>query len=720
MEASTPSHRIHFGKFEVDPDSGELLKEGRLVHLQGQPIQILLMLLERPDRIVTREELQQRLWPGDTFVDFNHSLNAAIQRLREALSDSADTPRYIETLPRLVGLRLFHLLRPKAAESKTDSALQGAVDSSQEGRGTVPGAKRLGRRVAWIGLIAGILLGISLTGWHFYSKRSVIPPLRVRKLTSFRGVETNPAFSPDGNQVAFCWNGEKQDNFDIYIQLIDGGKTLRLTTNPAEDREPAWSPDGRRIAFNRYTPEGCEILIIPALGGEERKLGMTESADWTNLLIGKMSWSPDGKFLAITENNSSESTSRICLISTETAERQPLTSPSRRVRDSVPIFSPDGKTLAFLRDPIGLLVLSLVDGKASGEPRQLNVGAEDFDWMPDGRGLVFSSNRTGLISLWKIALNGGEPEPLAGISDAVTLSVARQSSRLVYEQSLRDLNIYRIPKPGLDWRIGLKNEPRPITLNPSTAAQVDPQFSPDGKQIAYSTYKEIWTCNVDGANKIQLTDLGTQVVGSPRWSPDGTHISFDSVSNGKVEIYIVPARGGLRRLLTSKSSSAVLPSWSRDGQWIYFASIQTGGWQVWKVPSGGGSAVPVTRHGGWEAFESVDGQWLYYTKDHRFRGVWRLPVGGGEESQVLKQGRAQAWAIVASGIYLSEDEASGVHAIYFYSFATHGLNRLFTMPKGLSFYRFAGNLAVSPDERTVLITALERVESDLMLVENFR
>jgi hypothetical protein len=116
----------------------------------------------------------------------------------------------------------------------------------------------------------------------------------------------------------------------------------------------------------------------------------------------------------------------------------------------------------------------------------------------------------------------------------------------------------------------------------------------------------------------------------------------------------------------------------------------------------------------------VDGQWLYYTKDHRFRGVWRLPVGGGEESQVLKQGRAQAWAIVASGIYLSEDEASGVHAIYFYSFATHGLNRLFTMPKGLSFYRFAGNLAVSPDERTVLITALERVESDLMLVENFR
>ena len=346
----------------------------------------------------------------------------------------------------------------------------------------------------------------------------------------------------------------------------------------------------------------------------------------------------------------------------------------------------------------------------------------DFDWMPDARGLVFASNRTGLMTLSKIALTGGEPEPLAGVSGGgdITLSVARLGSRLVYEQSLRDLNIYRIPRPGLDWRNDFENEHQPIPLIPSTVAQVDPQFSPDGKQIAYSTYKEIWTCNVDGANRIQLTDLGAQVVGSPRWSPDGTHIAFDSDNNGKMEIFIVPARGGLTRRVTPESLKAVLPSWSRDGQLIYFASIQTGDWQVWKVPSGGGPAVQVTRHGGWEAFESVDGQWLYYTKDHRFRGVWRVPVGGGEESQMLKQGRAQAWAIVASGIYLSEDEASGPAAIYFYSFATHGLNRLFTMPKGLRIRRFNGNLAVSPEGRSVLIVASERVESDLMLVENFR
>ena len=100
MEASTPSDRMRFGRFEVDPESGELFKDGRRVRLQGQPVQILLILLEKPGRLVTREELQQRLWPKDTFVDFDYGLNAAIKRLRESLGDSADEPLYIETLPR--------------------------------------------------------------------------------------------------------------------------------------------------------------------------------------------------------------------------------------------------------------------------------------------------------------------------------------------------------------------------------------------------------------------------------------------------------------------------------------------------------------------------------------------------------------------------------------------------------------------------------------------
>jgi hypothetical protein len=185
-------------------------------------------------------------------------------------------------------------------------------------------------------------------------------------------------------------------------------------------------------------------------------------------------------------------------------------------------------------------------------------------------------------------------------------------------------------------------------------------------------------------------------------------------------IYVVSAKGGLSKRVTSGSFTAVLPSWSRDGKWIYFASDRIGDWQVWKVPCGGGPVVQVTRNGGWEAFEAVDGQWLYYTKDHRFQGVWRVPVAGGEESQVLNRGRAQSWAITSAGIYLSENEVNGAAVIDFYGFATRSFDRLFTMPKRLNIRRELGNLAVSPNGRSILIVAEEPVESDLVLVENFR
>ncbi|HVN77651.1 MAG TPA: winged helix-turn-helix domain-containing protein, partial [Terriglobia bacterium] len=100
MEAPASSQRIQFGRFELNPESGELQKNGRRIRLQEQPFQVLLMLLKKPGRVVTREELQQQLWPKDTFVDFEHGLNAAINRLRQVLDDSADEPLYIETLPR--------------------------------------------------------------------------------------------------------------------------------------------------------------------------------------------------------------------------------------------------------------------------------------------------------------------------------------------------------------------------------------------------------------------------------------------------------------------------------------------------------------------------------------------------------------------------------------------------------------------------------------------
>src|ERR1051325_1343735 len=101
MGPVAPSPRlIRFGVFELDLRSGELQKQGRKVRIEGQPVQILICLLQSPGELVTREELHRKLWPADTFVNFEHGLNAAVKRLRRALNDSADNPRFVETLPR--------------------------------------------------------------------------------------------------------------------------------------------------------------------------------------------------------------------------------------------------------------------------------------------------------------------------------------------------------------------------------------------------------------------------------------------------------------------------------------------------------------------------------------------------------------------------------------------------------------------------------------------
>src|SRR5262249_24368371 len=180
------------------------------------------------------------------------------------------------------------------------------------------------------------------------SPRLSLPPAKTIPFTSFPGREAWPAFSPDGKQLAFSWNGEKEDNFDIYVKLINAGTPLRLTTHPGIDSSPTWSPDGRYIAFSRFDKGECGIFMVPALGGPERKLLSFEPKG----LIRDpplVDWSPDGKYLAFTDRPFIQGGSSILLLSLENLEKQRLMSPPENQGDWHPAFSPDGQTLAFTR-----------------------------------------------------------------------------------------------------------------------------------------------------------------------------------------------------------------------------------------------------------------------------------------------------------------------------------------------------------------------------------
>jgi hypothetical protein len=179
------------------------------------------------------------------------------------------------------------------------------------------------------------------------------------------------------------------------------------------------------------------------------------------------------------------------------------------------------------------------------------------------------------------------------------------------------------------------------------------------------------------------------------------------------------SRGGSLHKLTNEASTDVVPSWSRDGRWIYFASDRSGEWQIWRMPSAGGPAVQVTRHGGYGGFESLDSEFLYYTKGAAVPGIWRIPTTGGEETEVidsLAAGYWGYWTIVENGIYYLDTTAKP--GIVFFDFTTHRATRVFDLESRPA--REAPGIAVSPDGGTILYTQLDALSRDIVLVENFR
>src|SRR5262249_3069831 len=269
--------------------------------------------------------------------------------------------------------------------------------------------------------------------------------LRIIPVTSFQGFELQPALSPDGAQVAFVWDQEKGDRGDIWVKLVDAGTPLQLTRGPAYDTNPAWSPDGRHVAFLRQSVEGNGVYMIPALGGPEVKLGeASPKGDCRSL-----DWSPDGKLLAVTDGNEPWTPFSIYLISKETGEKRRLTTPPQQSRgDGGLAFSPDGKTLAFIRTAaVGSDEIYLAPVRG-GEVKRLtsdNRWIRGLAWTSDGREIVFSSNRGCTFGLWSIPVSGGAPKPFGvGGQNVFQPAIARGRNNLAYAQVLTDSNLWRM------------------------------------------------------------------------------------------------------------------------------------------------------------------------------------------------------------------------------------------------------------------------------------
>jgi Tol biopolymer transport system component/tRNA A-37 threonylcarbamoyl transferase component Bud32 len=582
------------------------------------------------------------------------------------------------------------------------------------------------RRGIWVAATLAVLLPVIASVAWLLLRPAPAPP-RVVQLTSMRGFEFFPAFSPSGDEVAFAWQGEKLDNFDIYLKRVDSQEVHRLTTDPAPEFAPSWSPDGRRIAFLRGSPMGPRIYEVSPLGGVPRKL-----SDFPARRFHPPSWSPDGRWLAVAREPLPEEQSKedVYLLPVEGGEPRRLELPRDDGTPVLPSFSHDGRRLAYL-SLTGIMAgsINVVDLGADlvpkGPPRQLTrtsaaPPAGQLAWARDGKSLVYAEFRLD-FALSRVGIGGDRPPErveLAGRGAFLPATVASRD-RLAFVRGLRNVDIYRFAP----------DRPSEPVVASSAVADFNADISPDGRRIVYEVAGEthsIWRADIDGTNAVQLTRGPGQIQGTPRWSPDGRRVAFNSqAADGHMDIWTIDAEGGAPRRLTQEPGDEVAPSWSRDGRHVYFSSTPPGGdTNVWRIPAEGGAVVRLTSGGGWWPHESLDGRTLYYMRSLARSPLLALPVAGGAERQLLDCVPGSGFAVGPAGIVHAACAAGAGP----FSFGP-SRSSLFVLDPLTGRDRLLGMvdwppdwaaIAVSPDGQTILLTRGVWEGCDLMLIEGFR
>ena len=586
-------------------------------------------------------------------------------------------------------------------------------------------AKREKDKWIWGGaaLIAAVLGLFAFLLWRGAERKQDLQ-LRVVPVTHYEGRVSSPSFSPDGSQVAFSWEGPRGGNVDIYIKLVGQGQPLRITQDPQPDISPSWSPDGKWIAFLRQLSDyEYSVMLVPALGGRERRLAQVS---YLFLLANnRPAWSSDSKYLLLSSTLPEEDDQSLIRISVANGEvtRILRDSPSDVLNLIMPAISPNGRRLAFTRTriasisriqvvPVSSLLQPAAKAKDVTSPEASAIMPE---WIDDQE-LVFATGGP-RSTLWRVRTNGTKARQIMLPGGSLTEPAFNRSShRLAYVSQSQDANVW-----GLDLTAAGEAVGAPALVLESTQRQANAQYSPDGKQIAFSSNREggneIWVAKADGSEAFQLTSLGAPSSGSARWSPDGRQLAFDSNLGGHDNIYVVKLSDGIPHRLTSSRGTDNVPSWSPDGRSIYFGSDRDGKVQVWRMAADGSHPQRVTTNGGYAPMPSPDGTAIFYIRGQGSAvGLWKVSSGGGEETHVADSVYRFNFSVTEGGVYyMTAPRPLAKSVIRFIDFAHHTTKDVLTLDKPPEL-----GLAASRDGRHLLFAQVDRTVSDIMLAENFQ
>lgn len=681
------SRKIRFEAFEADLNAGELRKNGRKLKLSGQPFQVLTVLLERPGEVVTREELEKRIWP-DTFVDVDHNLNTAINRVREVLGDSPTNPRFVETLPRR-GYRFI-------------AALSNGSPVQKEPQAPEPPAKKPSQ--SWRYLAIALASLAILGGYLLVRRNQNQDPVTERILTRITfddGLQIGATWSPDGRFLAYASN--RAGKFDIWLQQVSGGNPVQVTHRPGNNWQPDWSPDGKLLVYRSEEGDGG-LFVVPAVGGDgqERKISNFGydpqwSPEGTRILFQATRFAPDNDFY---------------IVGLDGGPPQPILSEffarHRLGLAAAAAWHPDGKRISvsiwsvtpvpeFWTVTIGnaegvrteidhAITAQLVSASAD-----LSVSADliefKFRWAPTGDAIYFDRTLRGARNLWKMTidrstLRGTRIERLTTGAGADTeLALSRDGTKLAFTSKAVHVAAWMLPfnassgrltgagiaisAPGSATRThAMSNDGSKIAILTERSGRVElwekslarndevpvliddhaprgSAWSPDGKRLAYYCEK-----SGPGENEIDLwsSDTRTQQVLMPPnthpkmphdWSPDGRQLLIveETQHNSRAEIWSLPASPTTdtppRKIATDARYNLYQPHFSPDGRWIVFeaVTIPFSKSVLYVIPANGGRWVPIPAMGHWDDKPrfSPDGKVIYYLSErHGFFNVWGI------------------------------------------------------------------------------------------------
>lgn len=716
------SQRVEFDRFELDLRSGELRKDGRRIRLQAQPFQLLAMLIENAGEVVTRDEVCRALWQTDTFVDFDHSVATAVNKIREALGDSAENPRFVETLPKR-GYRFIGKIKPEAPVvirvAKPPQSVELVPVSEAKGwSGEKWTLSLTGVAVAVAAVVLVVWLarkpGNSQLDSHLNSHAMAVVPF-----TSYPGQETAPSFSPDGSRIAFSWddgtgNRSGKPQYDLYIKAIGSETLLRLTNHPSEWISSAWSPDGTQIAFHRLAADDNGIYVVPALGGPERKLITTHTP---YEVAAPLNWSPDGQWIAYADTENGRPGDRAFLLNVETLESHEFPHDPICRHEGYLTFSHRGHELAILCVHNTTSFEYLITDLQGRSKRSLTTRHEfpnGLAWSGDDQSLIVAATNPNGDALYEIRVGDGEVHKLSGVAGEWP-TVTNDGHKLAVSVADNHVSIWR------------KDLQRPkaaaVQMYSSTRPQNASQYSPDGKHVAFDSERsgtwKIWMADSDGTNLVQISTEAP--AGFPRWSPDSQKIVFGMLDepSGLWGVYTADISDRVAHKLKTNIRELEYPYWSHDGKWIYFLGYEGTGHQLYRCPAGGGDATLLV--GSMEltdAIESSDGELLYFPSTWGNANVMMLAPDrpGVTPQQVPRMPKIfdqSQWAVVPEGIYFTLQD--NPRSISFYDFATKHTREVFRADKDL-----AEGMSISPDGRYMLFCQIDESNAGIMLVNHFR